>query len=344
MRNLFFTMTLLLSALTANAQFGMKVWRGGQYEFFPIASIDSIKFVTLVTDIYLSSATIELKEGETKQLTVTVYPIDADHKAVSWVSSMPSVASVDGNGLVTAIATGSAVITATATDGSDVYAECKVTVTTKSGGGTGLLTCPDNNHPHAIDLGLPSGTKWCCCNVGASTPEGDGGYFAWGETQPKSDYTYWTYVFYKDIGNVAGFVKYCPQSDYGYDDFADGKTELDPVDDAATVIMGALWRMPSSDQMEEVVISCSPQWTQQNGVDGILVTGPSGGQIFLPATGYRWKEELNDVGVWGDYWSRSLCPDISNSAYGLGFGSGPYWNCSISDRSYGFTIRPVRVD
>ena len=53
--------------------------------------------------------------------------------------------------------------------------------------------CPDNNHPHLIDLGLPSSTKWSCCNVGASKPEAYGGYYAWGETQEKSLYDYTTY-------------------------------------------------------------------------------------------------------------------------------------------------------
>lgn len=181
MRKQIITFVLLLVSLTAGGQKAMQVWHNGKHMLFPITEVDSIRFVSLVTDIYLSPEAVELKEGETKQLKATVYPIDADDKAVTWDSSMPGVASVDANGMVMAVSAGASVITASATDGSGVKAECQVTVT-KSGGDTGLLTCPDNNHPHAIDLGLPSGTKWCCCNVGASTPEGYGGYYAWGET------------------------------------------------------------------------------------------------------------------------------------------------------------------
>lgn len=58
-----------------------------------------------------------------------------------------------------------------------------------------LTLCPDENHPHMIDLGLPSGTKWACCNVGASNPEDYGNYYAWGETQPKSVYNSVTYLY-----------------------------------------------------------------------------------------------------------------------------------------------------
>ena len=64
-----------------------------------------------------------------------------------------------------------------------------------------LTSCPDDNHPHAIDLGLPSGTKWACCNVGASTPEGYGGYYAWGETSEKAVYNEVTYHYASGVDN-----------------------------------------------------------------------------------------------------------------------------------------------
>ena len=58
------------------------------------------------------------------------------------------------------------------------------------------LSCPDNHHPHLINLGLPSGTLWACCNVGATTPEGSGGYYAWGETEEKSEgYDWKNYIY-----------------------------------------------------------------------------------------------------------------------------------------------------
>ena len=189
-----------------------------------------------------------------------------------------------------------------------------------------LLTCPDDHHPHAIDLGLPSGTKWCCCNVGASTPEGYGGYYAWGETSEKSSYSTKNYAYYNS--STGGF------NDIGSDIAGTGY-------DAATVNMGAPWRMPSTAQQQELTDNCSQQWTQQNGVNGILVTGRNGGQIFLPAAGTRWVVELNGAGSYGHYWSSSLYPYDVSYAYGLYFVSGG-WNWSYGNRYRGLSVRAVR--
>ena len=205
-----------------------------------------------------------------------------------------------------------------------------------------LFACPDGNHPHAIDLGLPSGTKWCCCNVGANTPEGYGGYYAWGETSEK-DYYYWdSYKYYKETDDDWGYTKYSTNSSYGYNGFTDGKTQLDSSDDVAHVKMGAPWRMPTVDQMKELVNNCSRQWTQVNGVNGILVTGPSGGQVFLPAAGYRWDDNLGDEGGYGYYWSSSLYPGYSDGAYGLGFYSSYWYWYSWYGRNDGHSVRAVR--
>ena len=81
------------------------------------------------------------------------------------------------------------------TDGSETVINVEDIVRTyfreRTNTNVSYTTCPDNNHPHMIDLGLPSGTKWACCNVGASAPEDYGNYYAWGETQPKSVYNYY---------------------------------------------------------------------------------------------------------------------------------------------------------
>ena len=332
MRKRFLSFALLLFSLTAGAQQAMQVWHNGKFMLFPITDVDSVRFVCLVTDIYLSQQTLELKEGETKQLTAAVYPVDADDKTIAWSSSTPGVASVDGNGLVTAVSAGTSVITATATDGSGVKAECQVTVT-KAGGDTGLLTCPDGHHPHAIDLGLPSGTKWCCCNVGASIPEGYGGYYAWGETGEKSVYNLDTYAYYNDN---TGFVNI-------------GSDIAGTSYDVATVRVGASWRMPSTVQQQELINNCSRQWTQQNGVNGILVTGPSGGQVFLPAAGCRYDTSLSNAGSSGNYWTSSLCwsssfyPYYDSNAYCLYFRSDGRSGGGWSGRDMGFSVRPVRV-
>jgi len=161
------------------------------------------------------------------------------------------------------------------------------------------LTCPDDNHPHAIDLGLPSGTKWACCNVGASAPEEYGGYYAWGETWEKDVYDWNTYIY----GN------------------SNTNTSFDFSHDVARVLMGTPWYMPLAIQFRELLSNCSQQWTQLKGVNGILITGPNGGQIFLPAAGYRIGEGLKKNGSYGDYWSSSLSPYGSFCAYDLYFHS-----------------------
>ena len=184
------------------------------------------------------------------------------------------------------------------------------------------LTCPNDNHPHAIDLGLPSGTKWCCCNVGASTPEDYGGYYAWGETSEKSVYNWDTYAYYN--------------SNTGYVNI--GSDIAGTQYDVAHVRMGAPWRMPSTAQQHELINNCSQQWTQKNGVKGIRVTGRNGGQIFLPAAGDRGK--LNNAGSYGFYWSSSLDPSSDYYACDMHFLSG-HWYWYSYFRSSGFSVRAV---
>lgn len=185
--------------------------------------------------------------------------------------------------------------------------------------------CPDHNHPHAIDLGLPSGTKWACCNIGASSPEGYGGYYAWGETAEKSDYIEDTYAYYNfDTGECVSL----------------GSDISGTVYDVAHVLWGGSWVMPSQDRIDELQDYCTWEWTSVNGVNGILVTGPSGGQIFLPAAGYCWCDGLGSAGSAGDYWSSTQDPDDSSSAYYLSFNSG-YWDGSWYYRSSGRSVRAV---
>jgi hypothetical protein len=205
-----------------------------------------------------------------------------------------------------------------------------VTLTITQSGKQGLLTCPDDNHPHAIDLGLPSGTKWCCCNVGASTPEGYGGYYAWGETSEKSvsDLDTYAYGYYDSDGWICWTNIGSDIAGTGYD--------------AATVNMGAPWRMPSTAQQQEIINNCSRQWTTQNGVNGILVTGRNGGQIFLPAAGLRYDNELSHLGSRGYYWSSSLYPYYDGNAYYLYFNSDSRYRYDYWGRYVGQSVRAVR--
>lgn len=184
--------------------------------------------------------------------------------------------------------------------------------------------CPDSNHPHAIDLGI--GVKWSCCNVGASSPEQYGGYYAWGETSEKSNYNWSTYI------HCNGSYDTCHNlgSDIGGTSY-----------DVAHVKWGGSWRMPSLEHIKALINNCSSEWTSMNGVYGRKFIGANGNCIFLPAAGYRWDDNLYYVGTYGGYWSSTQNPDYSSNAYGLYFNSGyTYWNYSYS-RYYGFSVRPV---
>ena len=195
-----------------------------------------------------------------------------------------------------------------------------------------------------VDLGLPSGTLWATCNIGASVPEECGDYFAWGETTPKVYYGWSTYKWFATGASQTGFMKYCCDSSAGYFDFADGKTELNPADDAATMNWGPNWQMPSDDQLNELDESCSWQWTQRNGVNGYLVTGPNGKTMFLPLTGFYVGSSRVRAGFDGEYWSRTLFTEYyssSRACYLTFYDEDWYWFATA--RFYGLPVRPVRT-
>ena len=199
---------------------------------------------------------------------------------------------------------------------------------------------PDAGNYEYVDLGLPSGTLWATCNLGASSPEEYGDYFAWSETVPKDEYTYENYKWwYYDEDGYRYISKYNTSSDFGP---VDNKTEMEPEDDAARVNMGTSWCLPSVEQVVELVNSCTWQWTQSNGVNGHLVTGPNGNTMFLPAAGYRDGSSLEYAGTYGIYWSRSLYSYLPDRAYCLYFDS-QYWDSEDFSRYYGHVIRAVRV-
>ena len=144
---------------------------------------------------------------------------------------------------------------------------------------TYCVLCPDENHPHMIDLGLPSGTKWACCNIGASSPEEYGGYYSWGETEIKDYYDIEHYIYW--YGPTGGQL-----CNYIGDDIA--STQYD----VAYVKWGAPWHMPTDAQQDELRWNCTKEWTQLNGVYGILVIGPNDAAIFMPAAGCRDRDFL----------------------------------------------------
>ena len=201
------------------------------------------------------------------------------------------------------------------------------------------VTPPDDHE--WVDLGLPSGTLWATCNVGANTPEEYGDYFAWGETEPKEDYSWETYKWCN--GSNKTMTKYCTDSNYGYNGFVDNKTELEPEDDPAYVNWGPSWRMPNDNQLGELYSKCTwIWWTTSEGVIGQLVFGPNRASLFLPATGYRENTLLRNAGTEGIYWSSELSDTNDLLVNFLHFFSVVYWGSETS-RNMGLTVRPVRI-
>ena len=199
-----------------------------------------------------------------------------------------------------------------------------------------------------VDLGLPSGTLWATCNVGANSPEEKGLYFAWGETTGYtcdiSDGYQFNWENYKWCnGSSTTMTKYCIDSSLGT---IDNKTELDPEDDAATVNWGPDWCMPTIDQLNELYNSdnTTTEWVILNGVNGRLITSKKNGKnLFLPIAGYRYHGSLRNAGSNGEYWSRSLNPNISGSACRLYFGSEGFGWDGYGARYVGLSVRPVRI-
>ena len=188
-----------------------------------------------------------------------------------------------------------------------------------------------------VDLGLTSGTLWASCNIGASSPEEYGSYFAWGETAPKSNYDWNTYKF----GGGSNFTKY---------NSSDGLTELELQDDAAYVLLGEGWRMPTHQQELELANECSWESTTLNGVSGYKITGPNGNSIFMPRGGlYDGTDydadgtKVSDANTGGWYWSSTLNAAGSSYAQGLCFFPSLLLNVIDHERCDGHNIRPVYV-
>ena len=191
-----------------------------------------------------------------------------------------------------------------------------------------------------VDLGLPSGTLWATCNVGATTPEEYGDYFAWGETTPK-DYYAWSTHKYSN-GDYTLLTKYCFDSSYGYNGFTDNLTTLLPEDDAATANWGGGWRTPTKIQWEELLYYTTSTWKTQNGVYGRLFTAANGRCLFLPAAGIRFEDRLDSAGHFGFYSSSSLDRGKSYMAGIYYFGQSKYDDyVSSNSRIMGQSVRAV---
>ena len=186
-----------------------------------------------------------------------------------------------------------------------------------------------------IDLGLS--VKWASYNVGATKPEEFGDYFAWGETEPKNDYSWETYKWCN--GSYDSLTRYNTKTDYGTVDF---KTQLELSDDAAYANWGGNWRIPTDAEWTELRENCTWTWTTLNGVNGYNVTSiVNGNSIFLPAASNMIGTSLYDVFVGGDYWSSTLTSGSPYSAPGVYINSSGKGRNIYYLRTYGLSIRPV---
>ena len=309
----------------------------------------------LVTGITLDGASVSLLVGEGATVKATVSPDNANNKAVSWSSSDESVAKVDGNGVVKAIAKGKADIVASSSDGSAITAKCEVVVSNP---------CPEG----AVDLGLTTSEGfriyWASSNLSTKGlcehPEDYGDYFAWGMTETyytsthpfvwksgKSDgYSWSTYKWYKgtDKNQLHLLSKYCQAAfadQWAGEGKPDGKRFLDPEDDAAHVILGANWRIPTIEDFTNLRNSCAREWTTENDVRVMKMTASNGNSIVIPACGsiintYFAPSTNHD----GSYWTSEI-PEGKHGYAGHAFADVNDLSRGFASRSIGMCIRPV---
>ena len=290
----------------------------------------------------LSAQSVELGVGETdSSIEIKVgsgwYDITSDNTEIVTATRVYNdVSWVDGNGVahrgifvkIEGLKVGNAKVTVKDNSSGETAV---IQVRVKGDDTVSYLTCPDDHHPHMIDLGLPSGTLWSCCNVDTDFPENQkpenlGSYYAWGETETKSTYNWSTYT-------------HCDGSSSSCHDL--GSDIAGTQYDVAHVKWGGSWVMPSREQQDELRDNCTYDWMTVNGVNGGRFTSKiNGGSIFLPAAGLRINSGLLDAGSSGYYWSSTQYPSYAGSAYLLYFdsgGAGTYYYGRGSGRS----VRPV---
>jgi hypothetical protein len=188
---------------------------------------------------------------------------------------------------------------------------------------------PVDTHEY-VDLGLPSGTLWATCNIGANEPTEYGGYFAWGETESKVKYNWNNYKF-NPSGDGSTMTKY---------NETDELITLEAEDDAAHVLWGGNWHIPTKDQLQELIDNCTWTWGAVNKINGYTVSR-NGNSIFLPAAGYCSDPKFELVGTLCSYWSLSLNTNTGMAwrfqCYAKAYQTNAEW------RFEGLSIRPVMV-
>jgi hypothetical protein len=190
-----------------------------------------------------------------------------------------------------------------------------------------------------VDLGLPSGTMWAKCNLGATNPEESGNYYMWGDINGHTKTE--GYNFSWGNGWDGTNKRFDPDGNYGKTDAAEliGDIPVDAKYDAARASMGGCARLPTSSEAIELNVLGTWTWTTLNGVNGYNVTGPNGNSIFLPAAGIFDGSELSNEGTYGYYWVSTL-GGVENGCY-FYFNSGSL-GMSSDYRYFGYSVRAVQ--
>lgn len=288
-----------------NSFYGTYNWR---YRGNPIRPVIS---ETITSPLLLSSSTLNVIVGNERAVEITsgscFYTVkSSDENVATAVSQSFSVN-------VTAIAVGNATITVTDTRTNQMATIDVIVIPS-------LTNCPDDHHPHMIDLGLPSGIKWSCCNVGSTTPEGLGGYYAWAETEEKNNYSWSTYLYCDGNQETCQFLGNITGTTY----------------DVAHVKWGSAWRMPTGDEADELRSNCNVETITYSNLVFDKFTGPNGNSIFIPYAGSMWYASNNEIGEQLWCWTSDQHSNRSSAQYLRQTGIMGF--CWLFE---GLTVRPV---
>ena len=340
-----FTLLLLFVSTAAYAQHNVYVWKkGGDVTVMNSNDVDSVSFsvgnwlysintssaVGVTERSFEAKVSVSMKDG-IKSLSVTptigvCYSTETDH---------PTIENAICQTLGSSMGTYNISVKGLLKDNKYYYrtyvklldnvfysnVQSITTLGEKEGEKEGEYRKVVNGHVF-VNLGLPSGLYWATCNVGAETETDYGNYYAWGETTTKSSYT---------TDNSTWYRKY-------------HSGNLTPSEDAATANWGKGTRMPTYDEMCELINNCTWEWQKNynnTSVNGCLVTGSNGQSVFFPAAGDRYGSDLHGAGSYGNYWTSSPYSNSSTYSYELGFGNGYVSTYGSTIRSSGISVRAV---
>lgn len=307
------------------------------YSVRPVFSSTFEDNVVGVTSFSISENSVTIEEGQ-KYTVISTYTLDKEGLVVepSWISSDSMVAIV-GNGIIVGVKAGTCTVTARL---GSVSKTCSVTVTASA------------TVKEPVDLGLS--VMWASCNIGASSEEYAGGFYAWGELEKKKSYKMDNYKWYESSNNFKFFKKYSNETitdqQQGLITSADGRTILEPEDDIAHMLWGSDWRMPTNEEFTELIENCEIIPMKKNGVDVFkFISNINGDSIFLPVNGIVGEEGY--TGTVGYYWTSSVYESnnyYADASFLVGLENGfkiCYPNSFVKDfsvaRNSGLGIRPV---